>query len=113
MEIHAEENGEYSCCLVHLVIPDIHALLLSLACQRSVYPVTATPCADFPISNDAKSGNHRLETPLWLFYKTLIVRVYTMKSYQKLSKIFKTSGLSHCVKPELAPLAALIGHIDY
>ena len=41
MEIHAEENGEYSRCLVHLVIPDIHALLLSMACQRSVYPVTA------------------------------------------------------------------------
>jgi len=34
-----------------------------------------------------------------------------MKSYQKLSKIFKTRGLSHCAKPELAPLAALIGHI--
>jgi len=34
-----------------------------------------------------------------------------MKSYQKLSKIFKTRCLSHCAKPELAPLAALIGHI--
>ncbi|MFE8731045.1 hypothetical protein, partial [Aeromonas hydrophila] len=66
--------------------------------------VTVTPFAAFGASICRKHC-------LWLCCKALIVRVYTMKSYQKLSKIFKTRGLSHYAKPELAPLAALIGHI--